>query len=95
MLTGMDKAALAIAAVLTLADEVRAHLEHGDLAGLSMILPGSGRRRDAERAAVHVLAELEDCCRVLAEGGVRTSAACWYVLAEQLRATERTTHERR
>ena len=84
------------AVVLVLADEVRAHLERGELAGKSVALPGSGGvRRDAERAARIVLADVEHCLRDPAERGVTPSAARWHALAEQLRAIERATHHGR
>ena len=89
----MSATQLASATVLVLADEVRAHLERGELAGKSVAVPGSGGvRRDAERAARIVLADVEYCLRNPSERGVTPSAARWYELAEQLRAIERATH---
>jgi hypothetical protein len=87
---------LASATVLTLADEVRAHLEHGDLVGRSVTLSGPAQRRpDAAAYARIVLADVEHCCAAPAERGVTVSAARWHELAEQLRAIERATHRGR
>ena len=92
----MDEAQLVAAAVLTLADEVRAHLERGELAGRSVVLPVRDvPRQDAERAARIVLADVEHCLRDPEERGVTPSAARWHQLAEQLRAIERATHRGR
>jgi hypothetical protein len=79
--------------VLVLADEVREHLEWGELAGKSVALPAKDpRRRDAERVARIVLADVEHCLRDPMEHGVTVTAVRWYALAEPLRAIERATH---
>ena len=78
----MSELPFAAIAVIGLADEVRAHLERGELAGKSVALPGSGGvRRAAERAARIVLADVEYCLRDPAERGVTPSAARWHELA--------------
>ena len=86
----MDKATLAIAAVLTLADEVRAHLEAGDLAGKTVVLPGHTEGFGAEATARIVLADVERCRR-LTGAERRAEMSLWHALAEQLRAIERAT----
>jgi hypothetical protein len=88
----MNATQLASATALILADEVRAHLERGDLVGRSVTLSGPAKRRpDAAAYARIVLADVEHCCAAPAERGVTVSAARWHELAEQLRAIERAT----
>ena len=91
----MNATQRASATALILADEVRAHLERGELAGRSVMLPGPVRRRpDAAAYARIVLADIQRCCAAPVERGVTVSSARWHELAEQLRAIERTTHGR-
>jgi hypothetical protein len=90
----MDTTTLVAATALILADEVRAHLERGELAGRSVALPDRRRRFEAERFARIVLADVEQCLRDPVERGVTPSAVRWHALAERLRAVERATHGR-
>lgn len=81
------------AEVIALADEVRAHLERGDLAGLGPVdLGPDGTFTDAERAARITLA---DVAHRLEEGGAfdrQVPGARWGDLADQLRRLDREVH---
>jgi hypothetical protein len=56
-----DKTAPAIAAVLTLPDEVRAHAEHGDLAGLSVSFTATPWAYGAAGLARTLLMDVAGC----------------------------------
>jgi PAS domain S-box-containing protein len=76
--------------VIALADQVRAHLERGDLAGLGPVeLSPDGVLADADKAARIVLADVEH--RARREGHRRRPASGqrWDDLAAQLRALQR------
>jgi hypothetical protein len=88
----MDKAALAIAAVLTLADEVRMCLERGDLTGLRVAFPVTPRAHGAEALARTLLADVAACLALEGDPDRRVAVQCWHDLAEQLRAIEQATH---
>jgi hypothetical protein len=89
--------------VIALADEVRAHLNGGALAGLGPIalVHAGGILPDAELAARIVLADVAHCsasgadvahCSAL---GQEASARCWAQLAAQLRCLKRAIHRPR
>ena len=75
--------------VLILAEEVREHLERGELAGLTLARAGGETDCIAvEELARAVLEEVRDCLDFAAGGG-RVHPARWYELADRLRAIER------
>jgi hypothetical protein len=87
----MDEAELAVTTVLTLTDQVGVRLEHGELAGQSVALPGSSRRVEAEQFARLVLDNVEFCRELEDRPDQAVGIARWHELAEQLRAIERAT----
>lgn len=78
----LDKAALAVAAVLTLADEVWAYLEHGDLKGLRVTMLGSAQDAGAERIARVVLVNVESGLSSEAAPARKVGLRRWHDLAE-------------
>ena len=78
-------------AVIALADEVRARLAQGNLAGRGPIeLVPNGGLLDAELAARVVLADVAHCT----QRGREESAPCWAELTAQLRSLERASYQR-
>src|SRR3954451_18702268 len=82
--------------IIALADQVRTHLDRGDLAGLGPIdlVPDGGVLPDAEIAARIVLAAAAHCLQLEQEANLPWSAASWAGLAAQLRCFERALHGR-
>src|SRR3954452_3983738 len=82
--------------IITLADQVRAHLDRGDLAGLGPIdlVPDGGVLPDAEIAARIVLDGGAHCLQLEREANLPLSATSWAGLAAQLRCFERALHGR-
>src|SRR5215211_6412229 len=79
--------------VIGLADEVQAHLERGDLAGLGPIdLGPDGTFADAERAARIMLADVAHRLEPGREFDRRVPGARWGDLADQLRRLQRAVH---
>src|SRR4051794_10014122 len=79
--------------VIALADELHAHLEHGDLAGLGPVtLAFDGSWPDPERAARIVLADVAHCAEQDPNVHGPVSAQQWRELAEQLRSLELAIH---
>ena len=80
-------------AVLPLADQVRARLARGELAGLPLA-GGPGDWLAAERLAQATLLAVEQCRAFARSEQGRVPPSRWHELAEQLRAIERAARER-
>ena len=85
-----DPAALAI-----LAGAIRAHLERGDLAGLTLAGASEADRMPLEDFARAVLAEVDDYLAFAESGEGRVHPSAWRDLIERLRTIERAAHRRR
>jgi len=83
-------------AVIALADEVRAHLDRGELAGLGPIalVHAGGILPDAELAARIVLADGAHCAERDQGADCPVSDTCWAHLAAQLRGLKLAIHRR-
>jgi PAS domain S-box-containing protein len=81
--------------VTALADQLRAHLENGDLASLGAVeLAPDGTRGDAETLARIVLADVAHRQQVADQLGRSPVGAGWDDLAVQLRCLQRAVHRR-
>src|SRR3954453_23085082 len=79
--------------VIALADELHAHLAHGDLARLGGVDLGvDGIWRDPERAARIILADVAHCREQDPTSNGPVTAARWRELADQLRSLEGAIH---
>jgi PAS domain S-box-containing protein len=79
--------------VIALADELHAHLQHGDVAGLGPVdLAFDGIWPDPERAARIVLADVAHCAEQDSNANGPVTATRWRELAEQLRSLELAIH---
>src|SRR5687767_14393092 len=82
--------------IIALADELHAHLEHGDLAGLGPVdLAFDGTWPDPERAARIILADVAHCAEQDPKLNGPVSAMRWHELADQLRSLEEAIHRDR
>jgi hypothetical protein len=79
--------------IIALADELHAHLKHGDLARLGPVdLAFDGTWPDPERAARIILADVAHCAEQDPTGDAPVTATRWRELAEQLRSLDAAIH---